>query len=256
MNEAICLMSVGTRELLSAASHIYKLLESHYPDFPLLKMRAGQAYGKLGQVDLAIAKIRESGELASHIIETVKSNGNNNWPDVFPRADHEHFAKSQPKLLGYFLWNKILRLTEDDHATKAALFLDAYHITEACLTVKNDADEMVDIHNNLLYYAIGYLIHTKDNPSARENSFQGKIKDHISYIEKVTPDIGMLDIDTLDTVVSAYAYAGQIKEAKKFAEILIDRCITDVGVDDAEMKIQLMRNAKEIINTGHLEGLD
>ena len=257
MNEAICLMSVGTRELVTTALHIYKHLEGHYPDFPLLKMRIGQAYGKLGQFDLAIAKIRESGALASNIVRIVKANGRNDWPDSFPKVDYEHFEKSQPKLLGYYLWSKTRNLGEDEHATKAALFLEAYNITKTCLTsIKNEVDEMVTVHNNLLYYAIGYLTHTKDNPLARQGNFQDNLNGHLAYIEHATPDQKELDIDTLDTVVRAYAYVGRAKEAKQFANILIDKCLADKEFGDAEIKIQLIRSAKQIINTGHLISVD
>jgi hypothetical protein len=67
MNEAICLMSTNDRDQVVAAHGIYHSLESIYPSFPLLKMRLGQALGKLGHLDEAILRLRESGSIAEKI---------------------------------------------------------------------------------------------------------------------------------------------------------------------------------------------
>lgn len=256
MNESFCLMSVGSKELITAALHIYKHLEALYPDFPLLKMRTGQAYGKLGQIDFAIAKIRESGELATKVKQSLElSEGV--WPDSFPRVDYEHFRKSQPKLLGYYIWNMVQSLGDDKQEEKSALFFEAYNITKSCLdAVKNDTSEMLSVRNNLIYYALGYLTHTKDSNSSITDDLKNGLKMHLEYVEHTASDLTNLDIDTLDTIVRAFAFLGRVKEAKQLAETLIDKCLLDKDFVDSEMKVKLIRSAREIINTGHVGNIE
>ncbi len=158
----------------------------------------------------------------------------------------------------YYIWNKIQSLADDDSEGKAALFLDAYNITKTCLdSIESDTNEMMSVRNNLLYYAIGYLTHSSTNiNTANIVNLQTEMRGHLEYIEQASSDLASLDIDTLDTVVRAYAYTGQTKEAKQFADMLIDKCLVDTEFGDSEIKMKIIRSAREIINTGQLVDIE
>lgn len=164
MNEALCLMCTGEREYVSAAYHIYVQLHSEFHDFPFLIMRTGQALSKLGRIDEALEALRRAGEAAREIASKVGGAGEV-WPDELPHVDYEHMQRSQPKLLGYALWQKGALIDPNDHSGKIAVFVEAYDETRKCLDAPDGGgDYLLNIHNNLLYYAAGFAFHAEKLP--------------------------------------------------------------------------------------------
>lgn len=158
MNEALCLMSTNERDQVVVAQTVYLSLEGTYPEFPLLKMRHGQALGKLGHVDESIIKLREAGLMAEAIASGCSSLKIENWPDLLPFADYDHIIRTQPKLLGYHIWLKIRSLSSNEEKQKEDLFEEAYNITKSALqAVADNQKQALSLHNNLLYYASAKL---------------------------------------------------------------------------------------------------
>ncbi len=252
MNEAICLMSTNDREHVIAARNIYKNLEdhTHYSNFPLLKMRHAQALGKLGVVDEAISLMDSSGKLLQSIFEPYINKQEGDWPDNLPYTDYLHMAKTQPKLLGYYLWSKIKSLDEGNEQVKCNLFLQAYNVTiDALAHVETDSPEELSLHNNLLYYAMGCLSRAelpKMITSISTEVLRQYVDSHLGYIET---HLGKVTIFTADTLMKAYWLLNRKVDATKYAKFVIDNCVQEslADLDNAE-KLSLIRIANRVIN--------
>lgn len=199
MNEAVCLMSTNVRDQVIAAHGIYQNLESKYSNFPLLKMRLGQALGKLGHLDDALLRLREAGSSAERIASEYSHKQESDWPDYLPRTDYEHIIRHQPKLLGYHIWLKIQSIAPQQENEKNSLFKEAYEVTKKGLKdVITDTKQTLSMHNNLLYYALGCLIRA-DTDKDRA-LFNQQLTEHLSYIEEhISCNYGSLTITHADT---------------------------------------------------------
>jgi ppGpp synthetase/RelA/SpoT-type nucleotidyltranferase len=252
MNEAICLMSTNDREHVNAARNIYKYLDENpqYSQFPLLKMRHGQALSKLGVMDEAINLMELSGSLLKSTSDPFLGRPENEWPDSLPYADYLHMAKTQPKLLGYYIWSKIKLIKDDNEQVKFDLFLQAYSLTlEALDHVETDSPEELSLHNNLLYYAMGCLSRSgvpDINISIKNEELKTYVDKHIGYIET---HLGKVTIFTADTLMKAYWLLNRKVDATKYAKLVVDSCVKESlsDLDDSE-KISLIRIANCITN--------
>lgn len=224
MNEAVCLMSTNVRDQVIAAHGIYQNLENKYSNFPLLKMRLGQALGKLGHLDDALLRLREAGSSAEGIASEYSHKKESDWPDYLPRTDYEHIIRNQPKLLGYHIWLKIQSLATQQENEKNSLFKEAYEVTKKGLKdVITDTKQTLSMHNNLLYYALGCL--TRADTDKDRAIFNQQLTEHLSYIENhISYNYTLLTITHADTVMKAYEVLGRKKDAIKVAEILVDKC--------------------------------
>lgn len=249
MNEALCLMATNVRDNVLAAHHIYKTLESHYSEFPLLKMRAGQAFGKLGQVAPALTRLREAGVAAAQIAKQVAENGGA-WPDELPRTDYDHLVRVQPKLVGYHIWLQILALKHGHEIEKADLFFQAYDVTSQSIeSVTEDPEELASIHNNLLYYAIGYLSRAHlITGDTREKSLEAALDKHIEFLEERAHRGIPHSVNTLDTLMKAYSLRGKGDAACHAAAQIKDICLfadnSDIGSDN---RLALLQSAEKVL---------
>lgn len=253
MNEAVCLMSTNINNDVHAASTIYLALEETYPEFPLIKMRLAQSFGKLGHVDQAISKFREAMKLANEIKNQVRDGI---WPDHLPKVDYIHMEQLLPKLLGYHLWLKSKSLPKENSIERAGLFKEAYEVTESSMTaLANDPGKLTSIHNNLLYYAIGYLSLAQGYDAAFESKLSANIPLHLEHTESGLAQKAT-DVPSLDTVARAYAYLGKIDKAKEIAHQVLNLCLTDAGAVDAASSLEFSRAAYFIIENGRLGPID
>ncbi len=258
MNEALCLIYINETEYVALAEDVYEELHAIFPDFPFLTMRIGQALSKLGRIDEAIDALRQSGESACQIAKDAQEGGGQ-WPDRLPKIDYEHLQRSQPKLLGYALWQKAASINSDEHEPKCQLFKEAYEITAACLKAPGgNVDYCLTIHNNLLYYATAFLSHSKKLP--RGHTFQRnplEMKNHIEFLREQIGRGKKVTADVLDTMYRGYAALGNLHDAQKAAVAFIDACLSsdDGGIADAS-RIKLMRAAKIFIDTGNVSAID
>lgn len=248
MNEAVCLMSTNERDQVVAALALYQGLEAIYQDYPLLKMRHGQALGKLGHLDEALTKLRESGEAAEKI--AADSSVTKIWPDTLPKVDYEHLAGTQPKLLGYHVWLKLRSLGAGEDEQKSSLFREAYKVTLPGLeAVKDNPGLALSLHNNLLYYAIGVLSRARDGDDV--SALKDSTLRHLNYIEKNGPALGTLKISTADTLMKAYAVLDRREEAVKAARVLMDRCLSENTSElDEKEALEVVRYAHHVANGG------
>jgi ppGpp synthetase/RelA/SpoT-type nucleotidyltranferase len=233
MNEAICLLSTNERDQVIAAHRIYQGLDPQFSEFPLLKMRYGQALGKLGRIEDAIEKLREAGESADRIARSAIAKSTDQWPDEMPFADYEHISTSQPKLLGYHLWLKIRSLDKGAREERLALFSEAYNVTEASLRAcKDDKKLELSLHNNLLYYALGKRFAMAD---VGETDIIAKtdaaIKEHLDYIEGSCSSVDNLPVSQLDTLMKAYVLQKRDADAKSVARKMLDKCLSEPNVE-------------------------
>lgn len=260
MNEAVCLMSLNIRDHAVVAQHIYKQLEEHYPDYPLLKMRAGQAYGRLGYVDLAISKIREAGVLTDQILQQIKnSDGEIIWTDNLPKVDYEHLRKAQPKVLGYHLWLQIRETPADQFLKKAELFREAYAVTEGCLAYLGaTGEDALSIRNNLVYYGIGYLAHAGlPVGSVPAKTMRSNVESHLNYIEKYVIDYDKLPLDILDTLTKAYSFLGRIENARRIASLVMNKCLaSDKTPISSDEKVGLLQTAYTVLQDVCIKAID
>lgn len=246
MNEAFCLMSTNVADNVSTARHIYQQLEEKYVDFPLVKMRLGQALSKLKMYDAAISYLEYAGKMlkgASGFIGQEEKK----WPDSLPQADYIHMSKVQPKLLGYNKWLKIRSLDRSELQKICDLFIEAYDATYPGLKATNlKPKEELSLHNNLLYYCLGALTHAQQS-SVKSNksidSLKASIKEHVKYIEEHTKSI-QVTLSTADTLMKAYHLLNDETNANKFSSQVIAGCldISNKDLSDSE-KLSLMREA-------------
>jgi ppGpp synthetase/RelA/SpoT-type nucleotidyltranferase len=261
MNEAICLLSTNERDQVVAALSIYQSLEDNYPEYPLLKMRYGQALGKLGYLDEAIKFLRESGEGAEKISKDYVGRNPADWPDLLPYTDYDHIIRTQPKLLGYHLWLSIRSNDSLTEEQKALLYKEAYEITsKGLIAVSHTREQELSIHNNLLYYALGCfsranVLQIKNFTKA--DTLRNQIIEHVKYIEEQVPDIKSLPISRTDTIMKAYSILGQQVKATSVATILLEKCLNQPPVELSDKEtLQLTRTAFQVKNGQKLNIVD
>lgn len=230
MNEALCLMSTNERDQVVAAHGIYQSLESAYPEYPLLKMRYGQALGKLGHLDEALVRLREAGAIAEEIASNFIGQEPAAWPDRMPYTDYDHIVRTQPKLLGYHIWLKIRTFSPQDDEQKRVLFKEAYEITKKGLNAVEDhsPEQALSLHNNLLYYALGCLTRIGTalvNDKAGSDALKERVIEHVNYIEQHVADNRALSIPRADTIMKAYSVLGRQREASQVAAVILDKCL-------------------------------
>jgi len=261
MNEAVCLLSTNERDQVIAALSIYQSLEDNYPEYPLLKMRHGQALGKLGHLDDAIQFLRDSGESVDTVSKDYIGKDSTNWPDFLPYTDYDHIIRTQPKLLGYHLWLSIRSIESLTEEQKAFLFNEAYDITmKGLIAVSHTSEQELSIHNNLLYYALGCFTRVNAhqiNNIPKADVLRNQIIKHLNYIEEHVPDIKTLPISRSDTIMKAYSILDQQERAALVATILLEKCLNQPlrELSDKET-LQLTRVAYQVRNGIKLNMVD
>lgn len=252
MNEALCLLSTNLPEHLSVAVDRYHFLDGKYKNYPFLKLRFGQALGKIGQVDRAIEVIKESGVLLDTFGKS--SAKDNHWSDNFPKVDYDHMLYTQPKLLGYYLWRKVGEVPESNKEKRAELFFEAYKVTLPCLTLPDLEDsKRLDILNNLLYYALGYIFYAGQSaPGAKELS--DGIPKYRAEMIRIAGSIDVLAIEDLDTLFRSAGLAGD-SEAPELARLLIRRCLTDRSDGSEALRLRLAETAQFYLDNGKILAL-
>lgn len=240
MNEAVCLLSTNHKNKILIAQDIYKrlLVIDYFKSFPLLHLRVGQAYGKLGKTDLAITQF----EITRDLIISLESGKGHSSSIECPLADYEHIKKYLPIRYGYELWKKseeILGQSTNDISNKIDLLSNAYNITQE--VSKNSGE--IDIHqreNNLLYYSIELLKNLKISPLSHfdetEKTTTQKIKKHLSKMEEFAKEKNFKNINFLETL----SYAYELLESPQKAEEMNKRII-DIGLDQ-EQNISFDKN--------------
>lgn len=230
MNEALCLLSTYKVDLLTAALKIYLELEDKHQNFAFLKFRIAQAYGRLGHTDRAIAKFEESDLVAKATLQ--KHQGQDTWPTELPKADYEYMRNLLPKMLGYQLWVKAEK-AQNDPAEKAALLRKAFEVTRPLLDLAA-GKPLFDVHNNLLYYAVGYLsLHDFDWDKAFiTEALRPQVEQSLAALEQL--DMATLSIGELDTLVRAYDFLADQGKALRAAARLVELAMHEPKTDDTE----------------------
>lgn len=247
MNEALCAISVNDEEHIEKALTIYRNLEVKYPTFPLLRMRVGQALGKLGHFRDALVRLREAGEMTERVVAMVATAG---WPDELPKRDYEHVIKTQPKLVGYYLWHQILACNPSDHEGRALLYKEAYDATAGGFVhVQNDEKQVSAYRNNLLYYSIGYAFHSGKVHSQcewREGQVHTAIAEQLSYFEEDGRGLQERPIRQVETLMQAYSLTGKANEALA-ASVELKKRALDPATDVApELAMRFLRSAERV----------
>lgn len=248
MNEGLCLMSTNAPDSVNAAVAKYQFIESHYKNFPLAKLRLGQALGKVGRLDEAIEKLRSAGTAFKKVAE--KALENDEWPDHLPRTDYEHMLYTQPKILGFLLWKKTQLPSGLTNQEKAELFYEAYETTLECVAAAaGDSKRLLDAHNNLLYYCVGFVFFV-DDADERTQAVRSKIPDLLDRMCSDAGGLEKLSIEDLDTVFRARALL-EDPSAKDIASDLIKRCLRkDSGSMDPNLRLSISEVAQEYIDSG------
>lgn len=263
MNEAISLMKVNDREHVTSALSIYRTLDVNYSEYALLKMRYGQAFGRLGYLENGVTWLREAGRLADAKSSGVADKNNSkSWPKEMPKVDYEYLAKVQPKLVGFYLWKILSQLPDSEVDRKAELYRQAYTETEKAIphllnSGKDSIDESYHIYNNLLYYAVGYIQNgSKLKDSKFEQALISKIPEFFSVLKQTVHDFKEHDLQTLDTLMRAYAYANDYDSATACAALVKERSLEAVSEDiSAEDRLDFIRVAEGILSK-HIVGVD
>lgn len=257
MNEAVCLMAAGRfagGDHAKTALGIYHSLKETYSDYPLLFMRMGQAYGRLGNTEKAIESLKRARDIAKEVVSGGGKEAEA-WPENFPKVDYEHFSLAQPKLLGYYLWQESMNKSPEE---KARLLLEAYESTLSSSGAPGK-DGDVDILNNLLYYAMGYVSTmvaieggskvNKGRSSNKVMEMNARVREHIKEIQQKV-DLDGMDVETLDTIQKAFCLLGDKDNAREAAKKLLNK-VTDKNIvigRNTDMILDLYRTAWEIYN--------
>jgi ppGpp synthetase/RelA/SpoT-type nucleotidyltranferase len=260
MNEAFCLMSTNDLAHVSAAKNIYHQLDEHYSHYPLLKMRLGQALGKLDLIDESIFQLTIANDLFKSSKIPNLDDDDSKWPDVLPKADYQHIAINLPKLLGYNLWLKIKSLGSGHDQEKFDLFHTAYEITLSSLShTKDNPKSELSLQNNLLYYSIGALSRISMpglTKLIKKEELEAKVHDHIGYLE-AHAKIDEMSTSNVDTLMKAYWLLKRDSEATLCANNVIERCLDPEFTDlNSEEKLLLMRVAQKVIQGKELISID
>lgn len=247
MNEGLCLMSTNISDNVNAAVDKYIFIETHYKNYPLAKMRLGQALGKVGRIDEAIDRLRNAGSAFQKLGE--KSLASGVWTDCLPKADYEHMLYTQPKILGYTLWKKSQQSGTTPRQEKSELYFEAYTTTMSCLDAKNiEKKKIIDVYNNLLYYCVGFAFCT-DYGDKRLAAIKTEIPSLLATMLKESGGTGDMSIEDLDTVFRAYALLGDGR-AKEIATTLIQRCLRrDAGMVTS-LRMSIAEVAQEYLDKG------
>lgn len=115
MNNAFCLLSMGRTDKAKEALSIYEDLELNFPNYPLIKMRIAQTYGKIRNTESALSKCHE----AYTLYEEIKENGFTPSKEL-PEADYNYIKQYLPKIYGYNLWLKAEDIIVSNTATAVA----------------------------------------------------------------------------------------------------------------------------------------
>lgn len=247
MNEGLCLMSTNISDNVNAAVDKYIFIETHYKNYPLAKMRLGQALGKVGRIDESIDRLRNAGSALQKLGERSLASGL--WTDYLPKADYEHMLYTQPKILGYTLWKKSQQSGTIPRREKSELYFEAYITTMSCLDAKNiEKKKIIDVYNNLLYYCVGFAFCT-DSGDQRLATIKAEIPTLLATMLKESGGAEQMSIEDLDTVFRAYALLGDVR-AKEIATTLIQRCLRrDAGIVTS-LRMSIAEVAQEYLDKG------
>jgi ppGpp synthetase/RelA/SpoT-type nucleotidyltranferase len=246
MNEAFSLMSTNNPEFVNLAVEKYRHIEGHFQEYPLVKMRLGQALAKIGQVEESIQKLEEAGKDFQGLGEQAKKTGT--WQDTLPKVDFDHMRYTQPKLLGYSLWKKS-QLGTLSRQEKSELNYSAYIVTRDCLEIKDlDRKKRVDALNNVLYYSVGFVFYA-DEEGARLAEVKEQVPRLLKEMLTECGGIDRLPIEDLDTVFRAYAILKD-ERAKGIAGTLIQRCLRREAGLVSSLRMSIAEVAQEYLDKG------
>jgi len=231
MNEALCLLKTNQVKFVSVAFKIYESLQRFFPDFPLLKMRFGQANGKLGFTDIALLLFREA---YKEIDEFEESGGV--CCDRMPKPDYEHIKIHLPKILGYYLWIKCESLGNKTEYIndKLALLLHAPHL--------------LVLQNNLLYYAVKIHKLASLSDQLEIYNYAEHIQQHLKFVENNCDIEKCEDIDTLDTLLKAYDILEQCDNVLKIIHRMVPMAEKALSGSpcDKDVMLQIEKEAIEL----------
>jgi hypothetical protein len=209
MNEAICLLSTNQVDAVKAAYAIYSHLEEAYNDFPLMKMRVGQALGKLGNIDQAIDQFR----VAKHLADEHLKKNKGAFDDILPEADFKHLSAALPLLLGFHLWKKFEGLSSKSKTENLSLLNEAIEVTLGMVNSAPDTQRKQSALNNVVYYLVEYLEYDKRDENSTLPNAKGNLAESMKELEGLTDILGTKDIEVLDTFAQAYSYLGDTTKA-------------------------------------------
>jgi ppGpp synthetase/RelA/SpoT-type nucleotidyltranferase len=245
MNEAFCLLSLNQKETAIIALTIYDHLRRLYPDFTLVKMRLGQAYGANQEVEQAISMLNE----AYNEIKLFEKNGCS-FSNTLPKIDYDHMKKHLPKVYGYELWRKAEQFDEtnlESLSNKAELIEKAFTLTTETLEYVGNDD--LNVHNNLLYYGIMLTnLYKKLNKNSDTLVTTDDIKRSLDVVSSKCSICDCDDIEILDTLMVAYDLVGEkdkvIKITDKF--IILAENALSMCPCDSDLILQMEKKAIEL----------
>jgi tetratricopeptide (TPR) repeat protein len=246
MNEALCLLSTNQPEHINAAIEIYRPLESNYKKYSLVKVRMGQALSRIGLIEEAITSLRQADAMFAKQSQLAHETGQ--WEDHLPKADHDHILLTLPKVLGFVLWRKTQATPALGIKEKADLYFEALEITQRCLPViKGDSKKEREIHNNLLYYCVGFVsCAAADNPVLPEVT--AMIPALLDTFTKEAGDVSTMGLEDLDTIFHAHAHL-QKADSQHLAQTLIRRCLEPTVNLTLELCMKMAQDAQTYLNT-------
>ncbi|MFC7518471.1 hypothetical protein ACFQUU_26010 [Herbaspirillum sp. GCM10030257] len=219
MNEALCLLSTDNEIYVQKAIELYDALLHEYSQYPLVKFRMAQAYGKLGQPESAIHLYQEVRALITALRQNLKQGV---WTDQLPKSDFEHMSGLLPKLLGYQYWRRgeLLPINSDDPSAaieeKALCFQRAYEETVSGKALRPDD---IYISNNMAYYACAYISLANGQENALVGDMLKTIEATAVELEKSNEVIRENpDLFLLDTLLRCYEALGHDSNAKRVAK--------------------------------------
>jgi ppGpp synthetase/RelA/SpoT-type nucleotidyltranferase len=249
MNEALCLLSTNQPDHINAAIEIYRPLENHYKKYSLVKVRMGQALSRIGQIDEAITSLRQADEMFAKQSQLAHESGK--WEDHLPKTDHDHIHLTLPKVLGFVLWRKTQATPPLGAIEKAELYFEALKTTERCLTViKGDPKKEREIHNNLLYYCVGFVsCAAAGNPELPVVT--SMIPALLETFSAEAGDVNTMGVEDLDTIFHAHAHLEK-PDSQHLAQTLIRRCLEPTVNLTLELCMKMAQDAQTYLNTGKL----
>lgn len=245
MSEAVCLMSTNLPDQVKAAHVLYCHLEEAYSEFPLLKLRLGQALGKLEKLDEAISKFVEADDLANTLLKTQ----NGKFNDFLPEADYNHLRISLPTMLGFHLWRKA-SLFDDNQEEKCKLLEEAIEVARSAIDSTTTGKNKQTLLNNFIYYSVDYLrtCQALFTSSSLCSSVEQDLLKCLPEMEALISIDQEKDIELLDTLAYAYYYVGEAEKALTACERVGELALQGQEEPklDNEVKWSLLQNSYKI----------
>lgn len=233
MDEGLCRLTIGGREIPKAISIYEQLLKATGP-YPVARFRLAQAYLSNNLFDQAKEQLKKCRQQIAKLVKTPESSR------LVPFPDHERnrIEVGVFKMFGLVYWTEACSLyVEHNPEAKQQvlqLLLEACRQTKPGLEVESITPEQrISLINNLLFYTLE-IVHLK-KLARFTRKHQLTIMEYLSELAAATDIDTCENVSQLDTIMNAYVLQGNTREAvivaRRLEKISLQANIAGIRMD-------------------------